>query len=251
MKSIICAILFGVSASVITGCSDIDEGNSNFPKGTGGLNLRLPETEKEVDIPVIYTKTGEIAFDLQSETFPISISEGGNVVKKFESFTALIDSGTPVVLPVGRYTVKASSYVPTDKVSEKPYFEGSSDFEIEESVVSNTSVLCTFKSVGVELRLSKRFEELLSEEPANYDYKVTVSNEQATWSFDKKSMKPGYFTEGSSRLIVKVVVRMNGQTYPERTWYFKNGEEAPQIGEYYIITLDAGRSEVKMFSRKL
>lgn len=126
--------------------------NSNFPKGTGGLNLRLPETEKEVDIPVIYTKTGEIAFDLQSETFPISISEGGNVVKKFESFTALIDSGTPVVLPVGRYTVKASSYVPTDKVSEKPYFEGSSDFEIEESVVSNTSVLCTFKSVGVELR---------------------------------------------------------------------------------------------------
>ncbi|RHJ94157.1 DUF4493 domain-containing protein [Parabacteroides bouchesdurhonensis] len=253
MKYIIYSILFLMAGLGITGCGDSDNLKGGFAEGTGGLNLKEPSTEKEIDIPVIYTRSGNIAFDLQPETFPVSIYKKGSEtsVKSFESFTALIDAGTPLVLPVGEYTVKASSFTPSEKVSEKPYFDGSTDFKIEEGDVLNTSVKCFFKSLGVELRLSDRFKELLAAQPENYDYTVTVSNELATWTFDKKEMKTGYFLDGCTRLIVKVVVKMGGQTYPERTWYFKNGENAPQIGEYYIITLDAGKNELKMSSYKL
>lgn len=252
MKSIINNIFFLIIGLLIAGCSDSDERESSFAKGTGGLNLTVPETEKEIDIPVIYTKAGDLNFNLQPEIFPISVYEkdGGAKVKDFESFTALIDSGTPLVLPVGAYEIKASSFNPTESVSEKPYFEGTTNFEIEEGVVLNTSVICTFKSLGVELRLSERFQELLSQEPDNYDYNVTVSNEKGSWSFDKKNMKSGYFLDGCSRLTVKVVVKMKGQTYPERTWHFTNGENAPKVGEYYIVTLDAGKSELRMSSCK-
>lgn len=253
MKSIYYLILFLIAGLIVTGCSDIDEKKSDFVAGTGGVNLKVPTTDKDVNIPIVYTKAGDVVFDLQPETFPVSIyeKESDVKVKDFKSFTALIDSGTPVVLPVGGYMVKASSFTPTDKVSEKPYFEGTTNFDIEEGTVLNTSVLCTFKSLGVELRLSERFEELLADQPENYDYQVVVSNEQATWSFNKENMKPGYFLSDCPQLVVKVVVKMGGQTYPERTWYFKNGENAPQLGEYYIVTLNAGKNELKMSSCKL
>lgn len=253
MKSVIYFTYLLMTALCMVGCSNEEDGMPNFADGMGGLNLNTPSTEKEVDIPVIYTRSGEITFDLNPATFPVSIfkEDGKTAVKTFESFTALIEAGTPLVLPVNNYVVKASSFNPDSKVSDKPYFEGTTNFTIEEKVVLNTSVLCTFRSLGVELRLSDRFKELIAEQPENYDYTVNVSNEQGIWTFDKKNMKPGYFLDGCDRLIVKVVVKMAGQTYPERTWYFKNDGAAPQIGEYYIVTLDAGRSDMKMSSYKL
>ncbi|WP_099464680.1 MULTISPECIES: DUF4493 domain-containing protein [Parabacteroides] len=255
MKSIVYSIFIIAVGLCTISCSKQDDGMQHFDKGTGGFRLKAPAMENSNDIPIIYTRSGDIVFDMQPETFPVSIcnKEDQAVVKSFESFTALIEAGTPLVLPIGDYIVKSCSFIPAsnEKVSEKPYFEGTKDFTIEEGEVLNTSVLCKFKSVGVELRLSDRFKALLASEPVNYDYKVTVSNDLATWSFDKKNMVTGYFLDGCSRLTVKVVVKMAGLTYPERTWYFKNGENAPQPGEYYIITLDAGKSELKMSSCKL
>lgn len=254
MKIIFLSGLLTFAATLLIGCDNAQEaGKETWIDGTGALNLQTPTTESEVDIPIIYTKAGEVSFGMKPETFPIYIYEedGTSVVKSFPSFAALREAGTPLVLPVGEYVIKACSFAPTEGVSEKPYFEGSSTFSIEEKTVLNTSVSCTFQSLGVELRLSDRFNKLLEEQPDNYNYSVVVSNEVAQWAFDKKNMKPGYFLKECDQLITKVIVKMAGQTYPERTWYFKNNENSPQLGEYYIITLDAGKNETKMLSCEL
>lgn len=254
MKSIFFFTLLVAVASSLTGCDNSQETTQSiWADRTGALNLKTPATESEVDIPIIYTKSGDISFGMDPETFPVSIYKANETTatKDFTSFTALKEAGTPLVLPVGDYIVKACSFKPSAGISENPYFEGVSTFTIEEKTVLNTSVLCTFQSIGVELRLSDRFTKLLEEQPENYNYSVVISNDADSWTFNKKNMKPGYFIKGCDRLTAKVVVKMAGQTYPERTWYFKNNENAPQLGEYYIITLDAGKSELKMSSHKL
>ena len=77
-------------------------------------------------------------------------------IRVFVSYSAMIDSGMPLVLPVGDYQVVASSYdqaAAEGRVSETPYFEGKQDFVIEEKTVTSVpSFTCTFESVGVEVR---------------------------------------------------------------------------------------------------
>lgn len=228
-----------------------------FSDGTGGLNLQSA-SDTEIKIPVIYTRSDEVSFDLDPEAFPIAIYRESETtpVKDFPSFADLKAEGMPLVLPVGTYTVKACSFKPVEKVSSEPYFEGIADrVVIEEKTVTNTKITCSFKSLGVELKLSDAFSGLLDQYPENYDYTVKVSNGVATWTFDKTQMKPGFFLEGCDKLVVKVIVRMNGLTYPERTWYFtKNGTdsgEAPGLNEYYVIRLDAKKNEQKMLSCEL
>ena len=53
-------------------------------------------------------------------------------------------------------------------------------------------------------------------------------------------MEPGYFRQGCEELVVKVKAFFDGREYPIRTYRIKNNGQAPQLGEYYIITLDAG-----------
>lgn len=77
---------------------------------------------------------------MDANTFPIRIDQqgaDGTYTKhtSFVSYSAMIDSGMPLVLPVGDYQVVVSSYdqaAAEGRVSETPYFEGKQDFVIEE-----------------------------------------------------------------------------------------------------------------------
>ena len=76
----------------------------------------------------------------------------------------------------------------------------------------------------------------------NYSYKVSISNGKATWEFSPEQMTVGYFVEPCDELVATVDVRLGDMVkwYPTRVYRIKNKEQAPQLGEYYIITLDAG-----------
>lgn len=134
------------------------------------------------------------------------------------------------------------------RVSETPYFEGKQDFVIEEKTVTSVpSFTCTFESVGVEVRLSDQFKAKLEAEPLNYSYSVTVYDGEVSWTFDPdKHTKPAYYLDPCENLVLKVTVKLDGLTYPERTYYVCNrNTDKVSIGEYYIITLDAGETETK------
>lgn len=231
-----------------------DEGQTFFDTNMGGLKLNLPVLEEETDIPVI-TKG---AFGMDANDFHVIIYKtddyGGvdlSAYKSFESYSALVDSGFPILLPQGSYRIKACSYDSEKQVSDVPYFEGIQDFVIQEKTVTNVSVECMFESIGVELKLSERFADLLEKHPANYAYKVTVSNGFASQLFDTDNTKPAYFTATCDYLTVKVSVILDGFVYPERTYRLTNENVSPQLGEYYLITLDAGNEELKLMTKKI
>ena len=243
-----------VSALLLSACEEERLPAESWADGTGGLRLEQPEMQSETDIPVIVTRSG---FGLEPGSFPIRIEqkEGENrytTYTTFVSYNAMLDSGMPLVLPVGDYRVVATSYEASDAgsgVSETPYLEGSQEFVIEEKTVTSVpKLLCTFKSVGVELRLSEQFATLLEEHPAWYSYSVTVFSGDASWTFNETNTAPAYFLDGCEELVVKVRVTLDSRDYPERTYYVSN-DGAVRTGEYYIITLDAGPDAARLATK--
>lgn len=251
MKKQLLYTLFLPLFAAFTACSEgMDSDNSPYAEGMGGLSLEN-STTTNITIPVI-TKSADFS-DIKASDFYVGIfDEQGSAVKEFDTYTALLDSGQPLILPFGNYSVVASSYKVGDvKVSENPYFVDEQDFIIEEKKTTNVALTCKFKSLGVELALSDQFKALLENKPNDYGYEVTVSNDVANWAFSIDQMKPGYFVDACEELVVKVKVRLgsSNEWYPERTYRIKNNGSSPQLGEYYIIRLDAG-AEKKAYSLK-
>lgn len=246
-KNIFYAFILPIFAA-FTACSEgADRENSPYTDGFGGLNLKN-QASTEIVIPVI-TKSADFS-EISAADFYIAIKDAnGAVAKEFTSYSAMVDAGFPLILPVGSYTVVASSYKLGDtKVSTVPYFVDEQSFEIEEKTTTNVRLVCKYESLGVELALSEQFKAKLEADPNNYDYKVVVSNGEAEYTFTKENMKPGYFLSGCDELVVAVSVRLGSGNlwYPTRTYRVKNdtGSEltSPCTGEYYVIRLDVGET---------
>lgn len=248
MKKHIAYILFLSLFATFTACSEGTEmEDTPYAEGQGGLNLTT-QAPTEITIPVI-TKAADFS-EISANNFYVAIKDAnGAVVKEFASYAAMVDAGFPLVLPVGSYTAVASSYKAGDtNVSPTPYFHDEQPFRIEEKTTTNVRLVCTYKSLGVELALSEQFKARLEAEPNNYDYKVVVSNGEAEYTFTKENMQAGYFLSGCEQLTVSVTVRLGSadRWYPARTYRIPDNRESeaasPRIGEYYVIRLDAGET---------
>ena len=100
-----------VILSLLAACQKEENSRSdNFGEGSGALRLEQPAVLSKTEIPVIVMKG---AFGMDANTFPIRIDQqgaDGTYTKhtSFVSYSAMIDSGMPLVLPVGDYQVVAS-----------------------------------------------------------------------------------------------------------------------------------------------
>lgn len=251
----LCAVLLGLSA-----CGDEPENKvTGFEEGTGGLRL-MAGYSTEIKVPVI-TRSADFS-DLAVEDLHIVITDNkDNSVKLDKVYGDLLneeEGGLPVVLPLGEYTVKACTTTETaDGVTEIPYFMAENNkVVVVEKQISNVALSCSFESIGVELEISDRFKQLMKEHPNNYSYQVTVSNGIASREFTPEKMAPAYLLDVCKALVVKVKVRLDSSNkwYPERTYYVKNSlntpATSPQLGEYYVIHLDAGAEQEDALSLK-
>ena len=245
-----------VSALLLSACEEERLPGESFDGGTGGLRLEQPEMQSETDIPVIVTRSG---FGLEPGSFPIRIeqAEGDgcySTYTSFVSYNAMLDSGMPLVLPVGDYRVVATSYEASDAgsgVSETPYFEGSQEFVIEEKTVTSVpKLLCTFESVGVELQLSEQFRNLLETQPLNYKYTVSVQAGTTSWTFNQTNTAPVYFLYWLRGTGCQGLCHAGRPAwYPERTYRVGERSDCVRTGEYYIITLDAGPDAARLATK--
>ncbi|MCD8136404.1 MAG: DUF4493 domain-containing protein [Parabacteroides gordonii] len=251
----LCAVLLGLSA-----CGDEPESKMiGFEEGTGGLRL-MAGYSTEIKIPII-TRSADFS-ELAVDDLHIVITDNkDNSVKLNKVYGDLLnedDGGVRDILPLGEYTVKASTTTDTaEGVTKIPYFMAENNkVKVEEKQISNVSLRCTFESIGVELALSDQFKQLMEEQPNNYSYQVTVSNGTASREFTPDEMTVAYFLDACDALVVKVKVRLGSSNkwYPERTYYVKNTlntpATSPQLGEYYVISLDAGLESEKSLSLK-
>lgn len=249
MKRNLLHILFISLGAVFVACSDTVE--SPFAEGMGELRLTA-QMSADSSIPVI-TKAPDFS-NISVEGLYIIVTNnasGAEVVNELYgdllTDTESANPALPIALPVGSYTVKAcTSNNTTVGILKDPYFEEVlDDVIIEEKKVSTAKLTCTFESIGVELALSEQFKAKLEAEPHNYSYEVKVSNGIANCTFTPEQTDEQYFLSACEELVVRIKVRLGSSNawYPERVYRIKNNGNAPQLGEYYIITLDAGEEQ--------
>lgn len=240
-------------AMAFASCSNDDATSADtFAKGEGALRMDVPAPQAFDEIKVVNTKSG-FAIDPNQMMMMFTQQQADGTYapyKTFDTYSNFILAGSPMVMPVGKYRVVASSFDVskiTDRVSDAPYFEGSRDFPVEEKQITNiTSISCSFMSVGVEVKPSDRLLAKITAEPANYSYDITVANGTASWTFDSAAKTaPAYFLDASSELIVKVSIVLDGTAYPQRTYYVNNSATGKvSIGEYYILNIDSDTTDL-------
>lgn len=217
----------------------------SYEDGTGGLELSTSVAEKQT-VSVI-TRAADFS-GIVAKNFYVAIKnqETGEVVNEFSSFSAMEDAGFPLLLPIGKYSVIASSFnLQNTEVSEMPYFVDEQDFLIEEKMTTGVFLKCVYKSIGVELALSERFAALINAQPHNYGYEVEVDCAGILHTFTQEKMRPVYFMKACEELVVKVRVRLGSSDawYPTRVYRVKNGDKSPELNEYYIINLDVEKEQ--------
>lgn len=244
MKYNISILLLSLFCMLAASCQkDMDD--TALPEGCGGLNLRTVAVEDSSEITIIRTKS----FDMDVTTFQVEIINliTGETVKKYTSYQEMLDGERPmVVLPVGSYKVYIYSCEPENGVYDKPYFMAEQNFEIEDKTVTTVDKLvCKFSNVGVDIRMSDNFNYLFSD-----NYSIIVENGQngkVTYTRENKGQIIYFDRIGESiKLTVTVQPKNAGEPYPTRTYYVKNGNGNPSIGEYYIITFDGEKPAVKV-----
>lgn len=108
-------------------------------------------------------------------------------------------------LEAGKYNVKAYNYDGANvNVSERPYFEGSTDFTIEGGKSASVPLTCKLACVEVALKLTKSFKEAFKD-----DYAITVDNgESANKIFKKENIGiKSYFKTPANKNSLKVSVK--------------------------------------------
>ena len=128
MKKINILLLIGLWMGILS-CQQQEESATDELNGKGALRLELPTMQSESTIPVIWTKG---AFGLDARQFCVQIwqqtsSNEPSLYKSFDTYQQMINEGMPLVLPIGHYQVKATSYLKATNetgVNEMPWFEG-------------------------------------------------------------------------------------------------------------------------------
>lgn len=202
-----------IASLVSCGMKDELTGNNKKPQEMGRLSLDVI-TKSETG-----TKTKA---SNEATNFPVSIMQGENEVKHFDTYAELLDAG-PVELPVGIYTVIASSPGEMPPISDFPYFAGNKNVEIQKGISTAAEVLCKMQNIKVALNLSTEFSTTFS------TWLITIANGTAIktlTSAENSSPAPFYF-KVQETAVSKIPMTITGTTSTgekvQKTYYLTKG----------------------------
>lgn len=170
---IICCLVAMLSA-----CQNEDElSNSNV----GYLRLTMG-----VDMSVNTRADGEEVYDPKQIAVQI-VSENNEIVEETSNWEEW--SGKQITLPVGKYTVKASSAGFDGATSgfDKPYYAGSAEITIQKDTEVNQTVTCTLANVKVTVNFDQTFVD-----------NFTSANVEVDDNADNAGISPLTFTMGEA-----------------------------------------------------
>lgn len=170
---IICCLVAMLSA-----CQNEDElSNSNV----GYLRLTMG-----VDMSVNTRVDGEEVYDPKQIAVQI-VSENDEIVEETSNWEEW--SGKQITLPVGKYTVKASSAGFDGATSgfDKPYYAGSAEITIQKDTEVNQTVTCTLANVKVTVNFDQTFVD-----------NFTSANVEVDDNADNAGISPLTFTMGEA-----------------------------------------------------
>lgn len=222
--------VLSITALCLSSCELTNEldGKYQLKKNEGLLDLNLvPKTT--------VSRAGEEAMDIN--TFKVEIIElaTGAVSRSFESYEKLKEA-LPIVLPIGKYTVKARNGE-LQAASRTPYFEGNAPIEIKEGIESKAEVVCKMATTKVTLNLSADFLESFKD-----DYSIGVTNgDGGVLYFTKSELSAVYLSipEGSTsiQIMAKVTDAKTSKDIATNYTVTKPGNEELQGGDSFNVNV--------------
>lgn len=215
MKIVNHIFLGSVLIAGLASCEMKDEltGNTGKPQEMGRLSL---------DVTVKSETGSKTRAGNETTDFPVSIMQGENEVKYFNTYADLLNAG-PVELPVGTYTVVASSPGEMPPISDFPYFGGNKNVTIEKGTSTAAEVLCKMQNIKVALNLSTEFSTAFP------TWSITVANGtsiKTLTSVENSSPTPFYFKVHETA-VSKIPMTITGTTTAgikvQKTYYLTKG----------------------------
>ncbi len=172
-------LVFFVLVSVLSSCEmkkdilgQVDKPTDNKIKGDAGLlDLEL-KPQKEASIPD--SKGGVSGSDvvvIDVNDFAIEILDSlGQVYKSYRSYADLKNEGG-LLLPVGRYSVRATLGEDLDAAFDSPFYSGSNECEITPQEVAKVITDCVLSNKKIIFRCSDEFRSSFED-----DYSIVVDN---------------------------------------------------------------------------
>ncbi len=218
MKTKILALLT-LAASVFT-LSSCDE-KWEPAAGEGTLSLRSMGVEVSTAMDVI----SRAEYDLSNFIVKVSDADGNLEAEWKYSEMPEVFSLVP-----GKYSVSVISHEVQKAEWERPFFEGSKSFEIENNKITEIGVVnCKFASLKVSIKFSDELRAAMGS-----DVKVTVvANDNGELVYTPEETRAGYFevVDGSMTLVATFTGTVNG--YKEN--FFRSFEDIA-AGQHRIIT---------------
>jgi hypothetical protein len=215
-KSIFTMLL--ASVMMLMSC---DKENINYGEAEGYLSLELDVNNSTQRVG---TRASESA--PSASEFAVTIYKKGST-EAYASFESLAKMGDNVALTVGSYTVKASYGKLYNEGFGLPYYEGNSDFTINDGKETAVTMECTLANSMVRLNYTDNFKKYFTE----YTGEVQSSGNSAV-KFSSTETRAGYFKPG----ILTVNVNVKKQSGAQSKLFVK---EINALARHeYVLTLD-------------
>ena len=173
---------------LLGGGKDSEEGKPTY-ENVGLLDLKL-KAEKEPDAPG--TKADdEVSPDyLDPKDFTVAILDSvGQTVKEYESYAAMGEDGD-LLLPVGKYSIKATLGSDPNAGFDAPYYAGDTTCVVSEKEVVTVVAECKLGNKKVQFLCDENFLGQFSD-----DYYIVIDNGAGVLTLTKDEMRVAYLKD--------------------------------------------------------
>lgn len=219
MKKIISACSLFLCILLMASCQNEDELSSS---NVGYLRLSLGVNT------FTNSRVGEEIYDPEQIAVQI-ISAEGEVVKETSDWENW--AGEQIALPVGTYTLKASSAGFDGATSgfDKPYYAGSADITIEKNKEVNETITCTLANVKVTVTFDSSFRNAFASAHVDVDDNAGNAGISPLTFTMGETDKSGYFPVTDLKAVVSATNK-NGVTNTQ-----ENVIEGVKARDHYIL----------------
>lgn len=152
----------------------------------GLLNLKL-NPQKEADVPGTKVDDTSSENELSPKDFAVAILDSiGQTVKEYESYSDMENDGK-LLLPVGKYLIKATYGDDPNAGFNTPYYTGDTTCVVSEKKVVEIVAACRLENKKIQLLCT---EEFLSQ--FNDDYYIVIDNGAGVLTLTKDERRIPY-----------------------------------------------------------
>lgn len=220
--------LFGATIALSACVSDTNP----FSAGTGGIMPQVKVNQEVITVSPISTQSRADDVNPTADDLTIALTnEDGSISQKWSSISKF---PSDEAFKVGRYTMEAYYGNIDIEGFEKPYFYGSTEFQVQEDKVTEVSIEAKLANTMVSISYTDAFRNYFA------DYGVELhSNGGKYLSYDREETRPIYMHPGDIAMNV-LLTKQNGVSATFQPATLSNA--LPQ--HHYRITLDVNGGDM-------